>query len=87
MWRARTAGNGPSAPPPYEESVGPGVNSSSLFPEIPGYATLGLRAGIRGGSHEVIVDAENLNDRNYRGISWGVDAPGRGVSVRYLLRF
>ncbi len=67
--------------------LGPGVNSSSLFPEIPGYATFGLRAGFRSGPHEVIVDAENLNDKNYRGISWGLDAPGRGVAVKYLLRF
>ena len=35
-------------------------------------------------AHELIVDCENLNDENYRGISWGVDAPGRGVSVRYV---
>ena len=67
--------------------LGAGVNSSSLFPEIPGYATVGLRAGFRSGAHELIVDAENLNDKNYRGISWGMDAPGRGVAVKYLLRF
>jgi outer membrane receptor protein involved in Fe transport len=67
--------------------LGPGVNSSSLFPEIPGYATFGVRAGIRTGQHEIIVDAENLNDKNYRGLSWGMDAPGAGVSVKYVLRF
>jgi hemoglobin/transferrin/lactoferrin receptor protein len=67
--------------------LGPGVNSSSLFPEIPGYVTGGIRAGLRFGPHEVIVDAENLNDRNYRGVSWGVDAPGRGVSVKYVVKF
>jgi hemoglobin/transferrin/lactoferrin receptor protein len=67
--------------------LGPGVNSSSLFPEIPGYVTFGVRAGIRRGQHEVLVDAENLNDRNYRGLSWGMDAPGVGVSVKYLVRF
>jgi hemoglobin/transferrin/lactoferrin receptor protein len=67
--------------------VGPGVNSSSLFPEIPGYAAFGVRIGVRAGQHEVIVDAENLTDKNYRGLSWGMDAPGAGVSVKYLLRF
>jgi hypothetical protein len=35
----------------------------------------------------VAVDAENLTDRNYRGISWGIDAPGRGVTVKYQVRF
>ena len=37
--------------------------------------------------HEILVDLENLGDENYRGISWGLDAPGRGVYVRYSLRF
>jgi outer membrane receptor protein involved in Fe transport len=67
--------------------LGPGVNSSSLYPAIPGYVTGGIRAGLRFGPHEVIVDAENLNDRNYRGVSWGVDAPGRGVSIKYAVKF
>jgi hypothetical protein len=35
----------------------------------------------------VIVEAENLTDENYRGISWGMDAPGFGVNARYVLRF
>jgi hemoglobin/transferrin/lactoferrin receptor protein len=67
--------------------LGPGVNSSSLFPSIPGYATFGVRAAFRSGRHAVTVDAENLNDRNYRGISWGMDAPGRGITVKYATRF
>ena len=37
--------------------------------------------------HQLLIDAENLNDENYRGISWGIDAPGRGISVRYVARF
>ena len=67
--------------------LGAGVNSSSLFPEVPGYAIFGIRGGVRLGSHELLVDVENLSDENYRGISWGVDAPGRGISVRYVARF
>jgi hemoglobin/transferrin/lactoferrin receptor protein len=63
------------------------VNSSSLFTEVPGYATAGIRAGITAGRHQLSLHAENLNDQNYRGISWGVDAPGRGIAVRYLVRF
>lgn len=67
--------------------LGPGVESSSLFTALSGYAAFGVRVGLRRGAHELVVDAENLTDKNYRGISWGVDAPGRGVSVRYGVRF
>jgi outer membrane receptor protein involved in Fe transport len=67
--------------------LGAGVNSSSLFPTIPGYATFGVRVSFRAGRHQVTIDAENLGDENYRGISWGMDAPGRGISVKYATRF
>ena len=67
--------------------LGVGVNSSSLFTAVQGFGTFGVRTGASFGRHELIVDFENLNDENYRGISWGVDAPGRGVSVRFVARF
>ena len=67
--------------------LGAGVNASSLFTAVPGFGVLGARGGIRFGAHELLVDLENLTDENYRGISWGVDAPGRGVTVRFVARF
>jgi hemoglobin/transferrin/lactoferrin receptor protein len=67
--------------------LGVGVNSSSLFPSIPGYATFGVRVGAQFGRHQFLIDAENLNDENYRGLSWGVDAPGAGVRFKYVTRF
>jgi outer membrane receptor protein involved in Fe transport len=67
--------------------LGPGVNSAPLFREVAGFVTVGFRGGARVGRHELLVDAENVTDKNYRGISWGVDAPGRGLSARYVLRF
>lgn len=67
--------------------LGVGVASSSLFRELPGFVTVGFRGGCRLGRHEVILDVENVGDRNYRGVSWGVDAPGRGLSLRYITRF
>jgi hemoglobin/transferrin/lactoferrin receptor protein len=67
--------------------LGVGVNSGVLFSAVPGYVTYGVRAGLKFGNHQLLFDAENLNDKNYRGISWGIDAPGRGVSVRYVARF
>jgi hemoglobin/transferrin/lactoferrin receptor protein len=66
--------------------LGAGVPSAPLFTAVRGYVTAGIRAGARAGRHEVFIDAENLGDTNYRGISWGIDAPGRGVSMKYVLR-
>jgi hypothetical protein len=33
------------------------------------------------------LDFFNLLDKNHRGVGWGIDAPGRGLTVRYRLRF
>lgn len=64
------------------------ATSAPLFTYIPGFVTFGIRGGVRFGErHEVLFDLENLNDKNYRGISWGIDAPGRGISARYNFRF
>ncbi|HET7216571.1 MAG TPA: TonB-dependent receptor [Vicinamibacterales bacterium] len=67
--------------------LGAGVNSSSLFTAVPAYFTLGTRVGLRIQPHDVVVDFWNLTDENYRGISWGIDAPGFGVSVKYMVKF
>ena len=68
--------------------LGPGVTAEPLFPYLPGYLTVNLRGGFTlRESHEIVVVLENILDRNYRGVSWGVDAPGRSLSVRYFRRF
>lgn len=68
--------------------LGPGVGGAPLFTYIPGFLTGGIRGGFRiGENHDVVIDLENLNDKNYRGISWGMDAPGRGFGFRYNYRF
>jgi hemoglobin/transferrin/lactoferrin receptor protein len=62
--------------------------ATPLFDALPGYVVFGIRGALRFASrHEILVDLENLGDENYRGISWGLDAPGRGAYVRYSLRF
>lgn len=62
--------------------------SAPLFRYIPGFMTFGVRGGLRlGERHSILVDLENLNDKNYRGISWGMDAPGRSFGFRYNYRF
>jgi hypothetical protein len=67
--------------------LGVGIASAPLYREVAGFFTAGFRGGVRLGVHEILVDVENVTDRNYRGVSWGVDAPGRGVSLRYVARF
>jgi outer membrane receptor protein involved in Fe transport len=62
--------------------------ATPLFSALPGYVVLGVRGAVRFATHhEVLFDLENLGDESYRGISWGLDAPGRGAYVRYSLRF
>lgn len=64
------------------------ANSAPLFRYIPGFMTVNVRGGFRVGErHEVILDFENLADKNYRGISWGMDAPGRSFGFRYNYKF
>jgi hemoglobin/transferrin/lactoferrin receptor protein len=68
--------------------LGAGVVGAPLYTSIPAYVTFSVRGGIRFGARaELVIDVENISDRNYRGIAWGVDAPGRGVSVVYQARF
>ncbi len=68
--------------------LGIGVTSAPLYTAIPGYVTFNVRGGVRFGErHEVMLDFANIGDRNYRGISWGLDAPGRGIYLRYNTRF
>jgi outer membrane receptor protein involved in Fe transport len=67
--------------------LGTGVDRAPLFGAVPGYATVGVRGGIRFTERdELFFDLENITDRNYRGISWGVDAPGRGLYLKYTRR-
>ena len=67
------------------------VNNDTLVPmftEVKGYGLFGVRGSYRFDKHsEVFVDFENIFDKSYRGISWGVDGGGRGVTVRYRYRF
>jgi hemoglobin/transferrin/lactoferrin receptor protein len=68
--------------------LGVGINSKPLFDAVPGYLTVNVRAGLKiGRRHNFIVELENLTDENCRGIAWGLDAPGRGISIAYLAGF
>jgi hemoglobin/transferrin/lactoferrin receptor protein len=59
-----------------------------LFTEVKSYTLFGVRGAYRFGEHsEVFVDFENIFDQSFRGISWGVDGGGRGVTIRYRYKF
>jgi len=63
------------------------ASSAPMFTAIPGYAVFGVRGGFPMGSRsDVMVDLTNLGDRNYRGIGWGIDGLGRGVTVKWRFR-
>ncbi len=64
-----------------------GAVSAPMYTAVAGYAVFGIRAGFPTGRRsEVMLDFFNITDRNWRGIGWGVDADGRGVTVRWKIR-
>ncbi|MDQ3712498.1 MAG: TonB-dependent receptor [Acidobacteriota bacterium] len=59
-----------------------------LFTSISGYVLFNLRGGYRfGENQEVQIDFENIADKSYRAPGWGIDGPGRSVTLRYQYRF
>ncbi|MCX6537634.1 MAG: TonB-dependent receptor [Acidobacteria bacterium] len=64
------------------------ADSAPLYTSVHGYTTVAVRGGYRFNSkREITFEFENLTDRNYRGIAWGLDAPGRSLSFAYVTRF
>jgi outer membrane receptor protein involved in Fe transport len=64
------------------------ANSAPQFSAIPGFAVWGLRSGVQLSERaDIVIDATNLFDKNYRGIGWGVDGPGRGLATRFRYRW
>jgi hemoglobin/transferrin/lactoferrin receptor protein len=64
-----------------------GALSAPMYTAIAGYAVFGLRGGFPTGNRsEVMLDFFNITDRNWRGVGWGIDAEGRGVTVRWRIR-
>lgn len=64
------------------------ANSAPLFTALPGYGLFNMRGGYRFHENsEVSIDFENIGDQRYRNVSWGIDGPGRSVTLRYQYRF
>jgi len=74
-----------------QNRVLPNVDNNTLVPlfrYLPGYGLVGVRGSIKFGERsELFVDFENIFDKSYRGISWGIDGAGRGVTLRYRYEF
>jgi hemoglobin/transferrin/lactoferrin receptor protein len=63
-------------------------DSAPLYTEVAGYTTVGVRGAVSfAARHELAVDFENVGDTNYRGIAWGIDAPGRNLTVSWRVKF
>jgi len=67
--------------------LGVGVNSAPMLTAVKAYQLFGVRFGLTWEKHSVQIDASNLGDENYRGISWGMDGPGRMITARYAFRY
>ncbi len=64
------------------------ATSAPLFTYIPGYGLFNVRGGFRFGEGSLVsIDFENIFDHNHRGLSWGIDGPGRSVTARYQYKF
>jgi hemoglobin/transferrin/lactoferrin receptor protein len=64
------------------------TTSVPLFRYLPGYGIFNVRGGYRfNESSEFSVDFENIGDKSYRNPSWGIDGPGRSLTLRYRYRF
>ncbi|QQS48562.1 MAG: TonB-dependent receptor [Acidobacteriota bacterium] len=64
------------------------ADSAPLFEAIPGYGLVNLRGGYRFNEHhDVSLDFENIADKSHRAPGWGIDGPGRTVTIRYRYRF
>jgi hemoglobin/transferrin/lactoferrin receptor protein len=62
--------------------------SAPLFTFLPGYGLFNIRGGYQiNENNEFTFDFENITDQRYRNPSWGLDGPGRGVTLRYQYKF
>jgi hemoglobin/transferrin/lactoferrin receptor protein len=65
-----------------------GSQLAPLFTAIPGYGLINLRGGFDlDENHKITIDFENIADKSHRNPGWGIDGPGRSLTVHYQLKF
>jgi outer membrane receptor protein involved in Fe transport len=68
--------------------LGPGFPATPLFTELPGYALFNVRGSITINDRaSVFLAFENIFDRPYRNVSWGIDGAGRSFNAQFRYRF
>lgn len=73
-----------------QDRVLPGAGSAAvpMFTAYPGYVLLGVRGGYRFDDRSTVnLEFDNIGDKSHRMPGWGIDGPGRSISVRYQFRF
>ncbi|MBM3813710.1 MAG: TonB-dependent receptor [Acidimicrobiia bacterium] len=74
--------------PQVQDRVLPQAASAPMFTAVPGYAVHGIRAGWQHRDRSsVFVDLGNLLDKSHRGVNWGINGPGRSLTLRYRYQF
>ncbi|MDQ4123297.1 MAG: TonB-dependent receptor [Acidobacteriota bacterium] len=59
-----------------------------LYTSYPGYALFNVRGGFRfNENQQITADFENIFDKSHRSPGWGIDGPGRSITLRYQFRF
>ncbi len=59
-----------------------------MFTAIPGYGLINVRGGFwLTETQQITIDFENILDKQYRNPGWGIDGPGRGITLRYRYSF
>jgi len=68
--------------------LGPGVTGAPLFDALPGWVTLDLELGLEPRPGQaLVVELSNLLDARNRGMAAGVPGAGRGLRLRYDIRY
>ncbi|MDX2152816.1 MAG: TonB-dependent receptor [Bryobacteraceae bacterium] len=64
------------------------AGSAPMYTGVAGYALFGVRGGWQMSERTTLLaDFSNMFDQSHRGVSWGADGPGRGLTVRYRIDF
>ncbi len=64
------------------------AGSAPLFTYLPGYGIVGFRGGYRiNDKNDISFDFENIGDKGYRNVSWGIEGGGRSINLRYRYKF